>query len=126
MPKAIELPSDYPPAGVEVRLIQRFVKLEGRRILEIGCGDGRLTRHYAPLASTVVAIEPDPARIREARTAAVVFARGASGPTVVYRGRIDNRYVDLGRARPAPTVRDLDDVLDALGTGASIPFRSTA
>ena len=69
MPKAIELPSDYPPAGVEVRLIERLVKLNGQRILEIGCGDGRLTRQYAPLASTVVAIEPDPARIREARRA---------------------------------------------------------
>ncbi len=70
MPHAIELPSDYPPAGVEVSLIERFVKLEGRRILEIGCGDGRLTRQYAARASTVVAIEPDPARIREARRAA--------------------------------------------------------
>ena len=70
MPRAIELPSDYPPAGVEVRLIERLVKLNGQRILEIGCGDGRLTRQYAPLASTVVAIEPDPARIREARRAA--------------------------------------------------------
>ena len=70
MPSAIELPSDYPPAGAEVRLIERFVKLEGRRILEIGCGDGRLTRQYARLASTVVAIEPDRARIREARRAA--------------------------------------------------------
>ena len=70
MPRAIELPSDYPPAGVEVRLIERLVKLNDRRILEIGCGDGRLTRQYAPLASSVVAIEPDPARIREARRAA--------------------------------------------------------
>ncbi len=54
-----------------------------------------------------------------------VFARGASGPTLVYRGRIDNRYVDLGRARPAPTVRDLDEVLDALRAGTPIRFRST-
>ena len=56
---------------------------------------------------------------------AAVFAHGASGPTLVYRGRIDDRYVDLGRARPAPTVRDLDEVLDALSTGSSIRFRST-
>lgn len=56
---------------------------------------------------------------------AAVFSHGASGPTLVYRGRIDNRYVDLGRSRPAPTVRDLDEVLDALRSGTSIPFRST-
>jgi ubiquinone/menaquinone biosynthesis C-methylase UbiE len=52
---------------MEVRLIERFVRLEGRRILEIGCGDGRLTRQYAPLASGVVAIEPDAAKIAQAR-----------------------------------------------------------
>jgi ubiquinone/menaquinone biosynthesis C-methylase UbiE len=70
MPKAAELPSDYPPPGVEVRLIQGLVELPGRRVLEIGCGDGRLTRQYAPLALEVLAIEPDPARIRAARRAA--------------------------------------------------------
>ena len=59
--------SDYPPPGVEVRLIERFGRLRGRRILEIGCGDGRLTRQLAPLASSVVAIEPDSARVALAR-----------------------------------------------------------
>jgi ubiquinone/menaquinone biosynthesis C-methylase UbiE len=59
--------SDYPPPGMEVGLIERYVELKGRRILEIGCGDGRLTRQLAPLASSVVAIEPDPARIALAR-----------------------------------------------------------
>ncbi|TAN32868.1 methyltransferase domain-containing protein [bacterium] len=52
---------------MEVRLIERYVALEGRRIVEIGCGDGRLTRQLAPLASSVVAIEPDPAKIARAR-----------------------------------------------------------
>jgi ubiquinone/menaquinone biosynthesis C-methylase UbiE len=70
MPKAAELPSDYPPPGMEVGLIQRFVDLRGRRILEIGCGDGRLTRQYAPFAASVVAVEPDPAKIAAARRAA--------------------------------------------------------
>jgi ubiquinone/menaquinone biosynthesis C-methylase UbiE len=52
---------------MEVRLIERYVDLKGRRILEIGCGDGRLTRQIAPLASSVVAIEPDSAEIALAR-----------------------------------------------------------
>ncbi len=52
---------------MEVRLIERYVGLKGRRILEIGCGDGRLTRQFAPLASSVVAIEPDSAKIARAR-----------------------------------------------------------
>ena len=70
MTRTAELPSDYPPPGMEVRLIQRFVNIKGRRVLEIGCGDGRLTRQYAPLASSVVAVEPDLAKIRVARRAA--------------------------------------------------------
>jgi 2-polyprenyl-3-methyl-5-hydroxy-6-metoxy-1,4-benzoquinol methylase len=52
---------------MEVRLIERYVGLKGRRILEIGCGDGRLTRQLAPLASRVVAIEPDSAKVALAR-----------------------------------------------------------
>jgi ubiquinone/menaquinone biosynthesis C-methylase UbiE len=63
----VEEHADYPPLGVEVRLIERHADLTGRRVLEIGCGDGRLTRQLAPLASSVVAIEPDPARIAIAR-----------------------------------------------------------
>ncbi len=34
---------------------------------------------------------------------------------LIYRGRIDDRYVDFGKARPAPTTDDLYDVIDAFG-----------
>ena len=33
--------------------------LAGKRVLEIGCGDGRLTWRYADRAARVVAIDPD-------------------------------------------------------------------
>lgn len=39
------------------------------RILEVGCGAGRLTWRYARQAAHVTAIDPDPARIAAARTA---------------------------------------------------------
>jgi ubiquinone/menaquinone biosynthesis C-methylase UbiE len=55
---------------MEVRIIRRFVELNGRRILELGCGDGRLTRQYAPLAASVIAVEPDSSRIALARRTA--------------------------------------------------------
>ena len=58
--------SAYPAAGFEVRLIERFVSLAGKRVLEIGCGDGRLTLQYAPIASSVMAIDPDRPSIEEA------------------------------------------------------------
>ena len=41
--------------------------LTGLRVLEIGCGDGRLTRRYAGQAGFVDAIDPDSERIDRAR-----------------------------------------------------------
>lgn len=35
------------------------VTFDGARVLEIGCGDGRLTKTYAHDARSVVAIDPD-------------------------------------------------------------------
>ena len=58
--------SAYPPDGLELRLIERFTSLRRKRVLEIGCGDGRLTLQYAPLAASVLAIDPDRASIDEA------------------------------------------------------------
>jgi ubiquinone/menaquinone biosynthesis C-methylase UbiE len=65
MPAALDI-SAYPPDGMEVRLIERFTTLKGRRILEVGCGDGRLTFQYAPTAGEVLAFDPDRASIEEA------------------------------------------------------------
>jgi ubiquinone/menaquinone biosynthesis C-methylase UbiE len=58
--------SAYPPDGMEIRLIERLTTLNGRRILEVGCGDGRLTFQYAPKAAQVLAIDPDRPSIEEA------------------------------------------------------------
>ncbi|MGO8998816.1 MAG: redoxin domain-containing protein [Polyangiaceae bacterium] len=43
-----------------------------------------------------------------------VFARGGA---LVYHGRIDDRNIDLGEARPEPTRRDLEEALDAVLAG---------
>jgi 2-polyprenyl-3-methyl-5-hydroxy-6-metoxy-1,4-benzoquinol methylase len=59
--------SAYPPDGLEVRLIERYTSLRHKHVLEIGCGDGRLTLQYAPVAASVLAIDPDGASIDEAR-----------------------------------------------------------
>lgn len=49
--------------------------------------------------------------------AAIVGANGK----VLYRGRIDDRYVDFGKARPQPTTRDLRAALDAITQGKPVP-----
>jgi 2-polyprenyl-3-methyl-5-hydroxy-6-metoxy-1,4-benzoquinol methylase len=58
--------SAYPPDGLELRLIERFTSLRRKHVLEIGCGDGRLTLQYAPFAASVLAIDPDRESIEEA------------------------------------------------------------
>ena len=46
------------PEGNEINALFDLVELEGREVLEIGCGDGRLTWRYADRTVHVTAIEP--------------------------------------------------------------------
>lgn len=47
------------PEGNESRALARMVpSFAGLRVLEIGCGDGRVTRLYANGAASVTAIDP--------------------------------------------------------------------
>jgi ubiquinone/menaquinone biosynthesis C-methylase UbiE len=43
--------------------------VDGLRVLELGCGDGRLTFRYADKAASVLAVDPDAAVIEQARAA---------------------------------------------------------
>ena len=46
------------PEGAEPRALHRLVDFQDKDILEIGCGDGRLTWRYADHAASVLAIDP--------------------------------------------------------------------
>jgi 2-polyprenyl-3-methyl-5-hydroxy-6-metoxy-1,4-benzoquinol methylase len=46
------------PEGNETDALFDLVEVEGREVLEIGCGDGRLTWRYADRVAHVTAIEP--------------------------------------------------------------------
>ena len=46
------------PEGNETEALFALVDLGGAEVLEIGCGDGRLTWRYAERAAHVTAIEP--------------------------------------------------------------------
>jgi hypothetical protein len=43
---------------------------------------------------------------------------------LVYLGRIDDRYIDIGRARREPTTRDVHVVLSAMLEGRPVPYAS--
>jgi ubiquinone/menaquinone biosynthesis C-methylase UbiE len=55
------------PQQRELRALARAVRWRGRRVLEIGCGDGRLTLRLASLGARISAIDPNAAAIRSAR-----------------------------------------------------------
>ena len=44
---------------------------------------------------------------------------------MVYHGRIDDRYVTFGKTRPAPTTRDLEQVLEAMLEGKRVANKTT-
>lgn len=48
-----------------------------------------------------------------------------TGGRLAYRGRIDDRYLDVGKARSAATTHDLEQVLEAIAAGAPVRFRQT-
>jgi ubiquinone/menaquinone biosynthesis C-methylase UbiE len=50
----------------EGKALNRLVDVSGQRVLEIGCGEGRLTWIYAGSARQVVGIDPDSDAVRVA------------------------------------------------------------
>lgn len=44
---------------------------------------------------------------------------------LLYRGRIDDRYITFGKDRPQPTVHDLERSLEAVLAGKSVPVAQT-
>lgn len=69
----------------------------------------------------------DPSHVLVAKVAAkvtpevAVFAPSASGPSLAYHGRIDDRVPQFGRAKPQAVRRELDETLVALAAGAKPP-----
>jgi ubiquinone/menaquinone biosynthesis C-methylase UbiE len=56
------------PAGQEILALKGIVNWRGKRILEVGCGNGRLTLRLAKLgAGQILAFDPDSQSIRAAR-----------------------------------------------------------
>lgn len=76
------------PEGAHLAALRRVADFAGARVLEVGCGDGRLTVGIAEDAAGVFAFDPDEdavARAREALPAALadrVRYRAAAATTV--------------------------------------------
>jgi ubiquinone/menaquinone biosynthesis C-methylase UbiE len=57
------------PEEREIGHIRQLGRLEGRRVLEIGCGEGRMTWRYATLPEAITGIDPDLGALTEALSA---------------------------------------------------------
>ena len=55
------------PEGAHLAALRRLSDFRGRRVLELGCGDGRLTRGIAPDAASVLAFDPVRDSVERAR-----------------------------------------------------------
>jgi hypothetical protein len=112
-PDVLRLAEEFAPKGVVFRLVYPnpadsvgAIKEHMSAFRYAGVLEGLRDPKLALVKHTGVTITPE----------AVVYAGGR----VVYRGRIDDRYVDLGLERPAPTRRDLAEALASVIAGTPI------
>jgi len=83
---------------------------------------GAITQHRKDFRLSIPALR-DPNHVIVKRASASATPEAAvflDGGREVYRGRIDNRYVDFGKERPEPTERDLDQALEAVLSGKAV------
>ena len=65
------MPLRVDPEENEICALKSVANWRGKRVLEIGCGEGRLTRRLAQLGALVSASDPDAQLIRAARKKSV-------------------------------------------------------
>ena len=70
------------PEGAETRTIHDLIDFAGKDILEVGCGEGRMTWRFADVAASVLAFDPDEPSIAVAREQTPTHSRtrSSSGP----------------------------------------------
>ena len=55
------------PDQIETQVIRNLIDFTGKDVLEVGCGEGRMTWRFADIARSVLAIDPDEDSIAIAR-----------------------------------------------------------
>ena len=84
------------PEGTEAATLAKHAPVDGLRVLELGCGDGRLTFQFAHKAASVFALDPDEDRVEQARGSLpteladrVTFAVASAAEVELPRGEFD-------------------------------------
>jgi AhpC/TSA family len=115
-PELEKLYKRYSPSGVEFLLVYP----------ESGLTPAAMKQHGREYGYSIPAV-PDPdhryVALAKARVTpeAAVFVKGR----LVYLGRIDDSYVDIGKAKARPEHSELDEELSAILAGRVPPFHQT-
>lgn len=107
-PEIQRLYQSYNRPGIEFRLVYT----------EHAINAAAIARHKAEYGFTIPSeIDMDRAYVRKAKATVTPEAAVFAGGELVYRGRIDDRYLAVGQMRRQATAHDLEDVLRALAAG---------
>ena len=79
--------------GAEMRALDALVDFTGQRVLEVGCGEGRMTWLYAERAKEVLGVDSD--------SEAIADARRATPPQLASTVRFRVASAEKLRVRPA-------------------------
>jgi hypothetical protein len=115
-PELERLYKRYSPFGIDFLLIYP----------EAGLSHAAMKQHGREYGYSIPAVlDPDHHYVARAKARvtpeAAVFVKGK----LAYLGRIDDSYVDIGKARAQPEHRDLDEELSAISAGKIPPFHQT-
>ena len=115
-PELQRLYNKYSPQGIDFLLVYP----------ESGLTAADMQQHDREYGYTIPSVL-DPTHEYVARAKARTTPEGAVfvAGKVVYLGRIDDWYVDIGKARPQPTTHDLDNELAAIVAGKIPEYHET-
>ena len=78
----------------EIKYLRKYVDFQDKRVLEIGCGEGRLTWQYAKEAQSVIAVDLDHDSLRVAKV---------DGPSnlekQIYLACVDSEYLPFSKEK---------------------------
>jgi ubiquinone/menaquinone biosynthesis C-methylase UbiE len=65
--QAVDMKTLRDPEGAEISHLIAACELAGKKVLEIGCGEGKLTRQYTGMPRILVGIDPNITDLRTAK-----------------------------------------------------------